>query len=90
MFVLIKVLWFLLLIAISYAVVAKLLYCDYNVFTFVCALPLGVDVKLRPNLDDRIYVNSYVNSLLTGIWGLGIMGGVDVLSITFCHLLRTF
>jgi len=90
MFVLIKVLWSLLLTAISYAMVAKLLYYDYNISTFVCAFPLGVDVKLRPNLDDGTYVNSYINSLLAGIWGLGITGGVDVLSITFCHLLRTF
>jgi hypothetical protein len=83
MVVLIKVLWSLLLTTISYAMVAKLLYCDYNISTFVCALPLGVDVKLRPNLDDGTYVNSFINSLLTGIWSLGIMGGVDVLLITF-------
>jgi hypothetical protein len=79
MFVLIKVHWSLLLIAISYAMVARLLYCDYNISTFVCALPLGVDVKLRPNLDYGTYVNSYINSLLTRIWGLGITGGLDVL-----------
>jgi hypothetical protein len=90
MFVLIKVLWSLLLTTISYAMVAKLLYCDYNISTFVCALPLGVDVKLRPNLDDGTYVNSYIDSLLIGICGLGITSGVDVLSITFCHLLRMF
>jgi hypothetical protein len=84
MFVLIKVLWSLLLTTISYAMVAKL-YCDYNISTFVCPLPLGVDVKLRPDLDDGTYVNSYIDSLLTGIRGLGITDGVDVLSITFCH-----
>jgi hypothetical protein len=90
MFVLIKVFWSLLLIAVSYAMVARLLYCEYNISTFVCALPLGVDVKLRPNLDYGTYVNSYINSLHTRIWGLGITGGLDVLSMTFCHLLRTF
>jgi hypothetical protein len=41
-------------------------------------------------LDDEIDVNSFTYSLIVGVRDLGIMGQIDVLSIKFYHLLRSF
>ncbi len=61
LFALIIVLWSSLLIVISYAMVAKLLDYDCNTFAFVYALPFEVDAKLRLEINDGIYVRSFIN-----------------------------
>jgi hypothetical protein len=41
--------------------VAKLLDYDCNTFAFVYALPFEVDAKLRLEINDGIYVRSFIN-----------------------------
>jgi hypothetical protein len=47
--------------------VAKLLNCDYNISTFVCALPLDVDAKLKHKVDDEIEGRSSTNSQIVRV-----------------------
>jgi hypothetical protein len=44
----------LLLTTISHAMVAKSLDCDYNIFTFVCALSLDVNVGHELNVEINV------------------------------------
>ncbi len=64
LFALIRVLWLSLLITISCTMVAKLQDYDCNTFAFVYALPLEVDAKLGPKVNDGIDVRSFINSCI--------------------------
>jgi hypothetical protein len=44
--------------------VAKLQDYDCNTFAFVYALPLEVDAKLGPKVNDGIDVRSFINSCI--------------------------
>jgi hypothetical protein len=40
--------------------VAKLVNCEYNTFTFIYALPLNVNAKLRLEIDDEVNGGIYI------------------------------
>jgi hypothetical protein len=47
--------------------VTNLLDCDYNISTFVCALPLDVVAKLNHKVDDEIEGRSSTNSQIVRV-----------------------